>query len=134
MVREKDNLPEPDKFIFQCNETEYSSDHNFIREKGVGRSRNESNAHRIADLDASVNLARAVDKYLKKISTINPNDQLHKDSLAHGGHYPFSDVNMMLAGITTICSETSIDGDFFLVRIIVEIPIENVIPKADTPL
>lgn len=131
MVRNEGALPYPELIMFECNGEQYTSDHEFIRSMGQGRSRNESTAHRMADLDASVNLAHAVENYLNSISSYRDNQQMRKEKPAYEGDNDLTDsadINMALSGIATVCSESTMDGDFFIVRKVVQIPLENILP------
>jgi hypothetical protein len=124
-------LPEPDKVVFTCNNQDYFSDMDFIRAMGTGTSRNESTSHRMADLDATANLARAVDDYLEKVNAYRDNKQMDKGEAAvewEGETLVREEINMTLSNVATVCSESSQDDAMFTTLVIVEIPMSSVLP------
>ncbi len=130
--RRAEKLPEPDRIIFRCNGVEYSSDGQFIRAMGSGTSRNESTAARMAGLDASVNLARAIKNYEEKITAFRDKRQVKRGEAAvewEEGTLTREQINMTLSNVSTICSETKTDGEMYITIQIVEVPIHQVIPS-----
>lgn len=132
--RKKEQLPDPDRIVFHCNGKAFSSDRDFIRAKGEGRSRNESTAHRMAGLDANEKLARAVEDYQQKVESYLDNQQMQEEkAAAEWGEEAISrsEINRMLSGVATICSQSETENEFYLVRVIVEIPVSNVIENQE---
>jgi hypothetical protein len=131
-VGKKEQLPEPDRIVYVCNDVEYFSDKSFIRASGVGKSRNESTAMRMANLDASVNLARAVESYGQKIAAFKDKRQVNKGAAAvewEDESLTREELNKTLSNVATICSQTQTEDEMFVSMVIVEIPIAEVMPE-----
>jgi hypothetical protein len=132
LVKKKDPLPEPDKIVFECNGVRYSSDATHIRAMGTGTSRNESTASRMASLDASVNLAKAIEAYLEKISAYKDKRQVKQGAPAvewEDGSLTREEINMTLSNVATICSQTSSSDEMYTTRMIVEIPLSEIMQE-----
>ena len=130
ITRNQETLPEPDRIVFHCNDKAYFSDREYIRAMGEGNSRNESMAHRMADLDASANLAKAIENYLDKIQAHKDAVQMKRGSQAvewEEGSHTRTELSMTLSNVATICSESHMEGDVNYVRKIVEIPVATIL-------
>ncbi len=131
MLGKKERLPEPEKVVFSCKGQKYHSDMNFIRAMGTGSSRNESTSYRMADLDATTNLARAVDAYLEKVNAYRDKKQVQNGEAAiewEGETLVREEINMTLTDVATVCSESSLNDAMYNTMVIVEIPMSSVLP------
>lgn len=132
MVGNKNRFPEPDKVLFECQGEKYSSDATYIRAMGSGTSLNESTASRMANLDASANLAKAIENYLEKISAYQDNRRMKEGTPEiewDGGSFSREELNRTLSNVSTICSQTLFDNKMYTTVSIVEIPIEQIIKE-----
>jgi hypothetical protein len=130
LVGKKEPIPEPDKVIFECNGVSYSSDATHIRAMGTGTSRNESTASRMASLDASANLAKAIEAYQEKISAFKDKRQVKQGAPAvewEDESLTREEINMTLSNVATICSETSSSDEMYTTRMVVEMPLSEIL-------
>ncbi|MFW5726059.1 MAG: hypothetical protein ACOCX0_06390 [Bacteroidota bacterium] len=132
LSRKERQLPQPDRVVFQCNDQDWSSDREFIRARGQGTSRNESTAHRMAELDANVNLARAVEEYQKKVEAFRDNRQMEKETTEvewEGSTLSQTEINMSLRNVAAVCSQSELEDNMYTVVKIVEIPLSQIIAE-----
>ena len=130
ITRNQETLPEPDRIVFYCNSEQFFSDKEYIRAMGEGSSRNESMAHRMADLDASSNLAKAVENYLDKIQAHKDAVQMKRGSQAvewEEGSHNRTELSMTLSNVATICSDSYMEGEVNHVIKIVEMPVATIL-------
>jgi hypothetical protein len=109
---------------YRCQGITYSSDKDFIRAQGKGASRDESTAHRMAFMDASVNLAKAVEAYRQKITTYQDKSQAEKDTQSiewENESFSREKLNRNLKDMRTVCSQTRRKDNRYIITLIVEI-------------
>ncbi len=97
---------------------------------GSGTSSNESTASRMANLDASANLAKAVGKYLGKISAYHDNHRMKEGTPEvewDGESFTREELNSSLSNVSTPCSQTLIEDEMYTTIVVVEIPIEQIL-------
>jgi hypothetical protein len=132
LVGKKEPMPEPDKIIFECNGVNYSSDATHIRAMGTGTSRNESTASRMASLDASANLAKAIDAYLEKISAFKDKRQVKQGTPTvewEDESLTREEINMTLTNVATLCTQTNSSDEMYTTLMIVEIPLSEIMKE-----
>lgn len=118
-----DGIPGPDRVKFRCQGKTYSSDKEFIRAMGRGTSRDESTAHRMATMDASVNITKAVVAYQQKINAHHDKSQEGTQSVEWGkDSLERESLNMNLQDVRTLCTQTRRKDNMYVTTVIVEMP------------